>query len=652
MKRSFMAAEEETNTVEKQPRKLHPFNFLLSAIDENGGSSSNTVDLSINAFNLNKTLEEINNDKESAADLPSLNVSLINSVTTDLSAENADLKNEIKDLKRDLIYLQKRHSDVLKIQGNFTEKEMKRISKVYSQKNHNFQRAKTAEERVEVLEAQILKCQEMVKNKDIQRIEVQHQLNNALKQIQEEEKAKEEALFDVDELQIEMKKLREVVENRDNLISNMTNQFNGANASKAEDTVTIEKLQQTILTKEKAIERFQRCLEKAYESAENLKDEKRETASENERFKICNNELRDASKAAKEKMHKLEAQLKEVQAQLFQKQNDSETSNENDSLMAKVSEFREIIKEKNQQIAQLQKDKNVGQVFANAELEKTKTELKLNEGKYADVTQNLNQMLEKYNEMQLKKDKEILFLVEEKKKLVAKIETMETKMDDLMAENSLIITEKEIFEAELANSKKAEQQKAAELLNEKAEHEKTKKKYETFSKKSKEFIEKAHASTKQESFRASEAASKAEKMEAKFLQCQTQLTNEIEGCLKLEFQVKNLTEQLGDDIVANEKAKNETEALKIELSKMRDEFLKAVEQSNEFKRKYYGIENGMKNERENARIKYEKLEENNKNLIIALQKLKSESDVSKKEWQENVTELQQFIEKLSAFCKK
>uniref|UniRef100_A0A914Z6L0 Uncharacterized protein n=1 Tax=Panagrolaimus superbus TaxID=310955 RepID=A0A914Z6L0_9BILA len=594
MKRSFMGGEEEdeANKNEKQPRKLNSENNLSNENDGNSGcfSGSNAVDSNINILECNDiALKEINNEKGAIGDLPSLNDSFVNNISIDLSTENVNLKNRITELEKDLTCLQKRHNDVLNIKEGFNKKESKIRSKVYTERNQNAERAKIAEEIVKILEGQLLKSQEMVKSKDVSRLEVQHQLNNAQKQIIDEKNAKEKALFEVDELQIEMKQLRENLANKDNLIQHMNNKFNGQSASKEEDTVTIEKLQQQLSTKEKTIEDFQRRLEKAYESVENLKDEKSETLFENERLKICDNELRNSVKAAKENINKLENQLEEVQKQLFHQNNNKndEISREKDFFVAKISEFREIIKEKNQQIASLQKDLNVEQVFCNEKIEKAKAETKLMEEKLTQTTHDFNQLIQKYNDIKLQKDNQIAVAIEEKKEFEAKMDTLETK----------------------------------------------------------EFIKTAYDAQQREGLRASEAAEKVLQIEAKYLQCQTQLTKEIEERWKIENRNKKITEELGDEIVANEKVKSDLEK---EISKLRDELLKVEEKRDELKKKF----NESENERENAAIKYKKLEESNKNLTKEIVKVQSEFAASKQEWKENVKKFAELHESLNAFCNR
>uniref|UniRef100_A0A914QJV6 Uncharacterized protein n=1 Tax=Panagrolaimus davidi TaxID=227884 RepID=A0A914QJV6_9BILA len=100
---------------------------------------------------------------------------------------------------------------------------------------------------------------------------------------------------------------------------------------------------------------------------------------------------------------------------------------ENETLNNKVAGLKEAIKEKNQTIAQLQKDLNVAQVLAE---EKLNEEKQILEAKLERANLEVSDMLKKYNEMKAQSDREKLAADERIKKLETKIESLKDKIED------------------------------------------------------------------------------------------------------------------------------------------------------------------------------------------------------------------------------
>uniref|UniRef100_A0AC35FQS0 Uncharacterized protein n=1 Tax=Panagrolaimus sp. PS1159 TaxID=55785 RepID=A0AC35FQS0_9BILA len=283
--------------------------------------------------------------------------------------------------------------------------------------------------------------------------------------------------------------------------------------TKSDDyTATIVELRHTISSKDTTIFNLQKCLEEAYAVQENLKDDKREAISEKENFKNRNNELREAAKAAKDKITKLEAQLEEVHEKLGKCQNDidqesHEISMENETLNNKVSGLKEAIKEKNQTIAQLQKDLNVSQVLNEGKLNEEKQSL---EAKLEHANLAVSDILKEYKEMKAQFDREKLADDEKIKKLETKIESLKDKIEDLSDQNYVILSEKQMIEKDLETSRKEKADEVSALIRQNEEKDV---KYEELKQKLKEFSEQVYSMNEEEASRTTQLV--AELIDAK-----------------------------------------------------------------------------------------------------------------------------------------
>uniref|UniRef100_A0AC34FXW6 Uncharacterized protein n=1 Tax=Panagrolaimus sp. ES5 TaxID=591445 RepID=A0AC34FXW6_9BILA len=548
MKRSSTNKNEESETVEKLRRTLSPNNNLK---DVNDAVDSNTAAV-VN------TLKEINSETDNDAnDLPSLNIGFMNNFSSSIDSSSSPssdivvtlLQKRIKELEEakhileaDVSFYQKRHKNILKIHGASITKQLNPTTAIRIPKKQNHEGSKKVEESVEILKEQLLQSQKMVKTKDFLRIQIQHQLNDAQQKIINEKIAKEKAVEEMQKLKIELKNLQSSVTNKNNLINYIKNKFVNQESHTSEtaaDTVTLEELQKMISTKENTISSLQERLKEAYEFQESLKDEKCEAESEKEIAQNRCQELEKVVKSEKEKIEKLENQLEEIHEKFGQRQNDIEQENyeishENESLKAKISGFHKVKKEKNEQIAKLQKDLDILQDL-NKEINKKANAVaaELKEKLVQAEAENIN-LMEKYSNFKTEKDQKNAALDEKFAKIQSKVEAFKVKIDLLNAANSKIKAEKEKIEANLEISQKNEKQKVAEyVFEEMQKHEQTKKLLDTAI----SFNNTAYESSQQEAARATKA-------EEKFLQFKTLFDQEIAARQKFEDEVEKIKEKL------------------------------------------------------------------------------------------------------------
>uniref|UniRef100_A0A914PPD9 Uncharacterized protein n=1 Tax=Panagrolaimus davidi TaxID=227884 RepID=A0A914PPD9_9BILA len=656
MKRSLLGASGETFL--KQPRRSRSSCLIVLSptIDDENRSMNNNVEPAASSTASKNTLKQKNVDAETTGDLPLLTDSFINDV--DSSTEVTKFKNRITELEEakskveaDYSFLKKRHEQVLEIKGNFNEKEKRDISGVYAEKKQYKRRAEKAEANILTLQDQVLKAKEKVKEKDVKRLEVQHKLNIVEDQLTVEKDAKEKALQDVKRLEDEVAKLNSNLGNKHDLIQHMNNKIkDGGQFITKEDTVTIAELQQTISSKDTTIFNLQKCLEEAYAARENLIDEKREAISEKENFMNRNNELREAAKTVKERISKLEKQLEDVHEKIGQRQNDidQEYYEENESLKAQISTHKEAIKEKNQTIAQLQKDLNVAQVLYREEIEKVKAGIETLEAKLEDANLEHTEMLKKYTKIIAEFDRENSDAVEKMKKLESNIASLEEQLGDLSDTNSVILSEKQMVEKDLIISSQNEKQKADELAAEIREHEKTKEKKQI----AQDFVDKAYEMNREEVARTAEANTKAAQFEAKFLQCQSKLAQEEENRQQLEAKLNASIEDLGNEIIERQNSITKNEELEKDKSQLIAELTDLKEKERNLQKKYDQMKADNAKQKENAANKYQKLEASNKTLIKSNENLKADFAAAKKDWAKNVAELEKVFQNFNSFCKK
>uniref|UniRef100_A0AC34FQJ6 Uncharacterized protein n=1 Tax=Panagrolaimus sp. ES5 TaxID=591445 RepID=A0AC34FQJ6_9BILA len=329
------------------------------------------------------------------------------------------------------------------------------------------------------------------------------------------------------------------------------------------------------------------------------------------------NELRESVLIKEEAINGLQQLLKAVyESEANLKDEKSEAESKKLIVQKECEEFREALKTEKEKFKKLEKQFEEVQEKLTQKQDKIDQENETLKTKFAELHESTKRKNDKIAELQLAQhlDNQI---IQNSKVEIIKLEQKLIKAD----EEHINLMEKH---NNLKTVKEQEKATASKLSDEMQKHERTTELLET----AMAFNDTAYASNQQEAFRATEA-------ESKYLQCQNELNKEIESCRKLAQNFENIKKRLAYEIIEKEKAVSKLDELERHMYADRARLLE--DEQIRWEKKLKEMEIRSKNERETLTAKSEKLE--------------VELAASKKSWEENVIELQTFVQKLAAFEK-
>uniref|UniRef100_A0AC35GU28 Uncharacterized protein n=1 Tax=Panagrolaimus sp. PS1159 TaxID=55785 RepID=A0AC35GU28_9BILA len=302
-------------------------------------------------------------------------------------------------------------------------------------------------------------------------------------------------------------------------------------------------------------------------------------------------------------------------------------------LLKDIEEIRQVVKEKDLKIADLQKQKDDSDILLSQTL-----------NDYAYIEEKLKEN----HKLIAQKENENDEIIKEKDKAVLQYESIQAEKENLLAQMQEL-------ENVLNMTQQALQSINTEFADEKEEHEKAK----NIVAKRKELIEKLTLLKNDETLRADEAVAKLAAYKVELFQNQSLLKSEQDQRILLQTQLLHLHQQIKEVENAKEAAVKEVED---QLSHSRSEMQNVEKKLKHLQKKYSEIQSQMENEK----TKQKKLADENKRLAHSfaeakteIEKYKAEISSSQKMAKEKDAELQKLcnesnilFQKFMALCKK